>query len=221
MTKPTGEFENLLGEKQRRGDPGVMGLPRVLPADIPVGIAPGFPRHVYSTFDSRPIGAYDFAVSARVFGNITAAVPELVDATYTAPQGYVTFLRRVEYTFSPALAVVQAFPGFDFQLIRDNAVIQNVLWDYGGQEYSDLAWGTAQVYQAGQQVGTRIRRLTAQANFVPLALVDNLYQVTVRFIGTLIIDSGEPPAELVGSNEEKVILRFLAMLAESRRGGGR
>jgi hypothetical protein len=221
VSKPTGELENLLGEKQRSGDAGVMGLPRALPADIPVGIAPGFPRHVYSTFDSRPIGAYDFAQSVTVFANITAAVPQVTDATYTAPDGYVTFLRRIEFTFNPALAVLQQSSGFDFQVIRDNAVVQNVRWEYGGQEFNDLGWNTAQIYQAGQQVGARIRRLVTDAFFVPIFLTDNLYFVTVRFIGTLIIDSGEPPAELVGSNEEKVIRRFLAELAESRRGGSR
>jgi hypothetical protein len=173
-----GAFERARGEVQTPGDPRIYGV-NPQPGPIPIGPAPPHIRQVISEFDSRPIGAYDFVLAA--FYTPYLDIARLV---VRSPLGYITIVRRIEVSVYPSLlaGVTWSFSA--------NGVVANS-WDWAlTQPLVDDAINTFFVIPPDVEYGLLSNDfLTIQA----------ASQFTVRYIGNLILDVGEPPNEQVGS----------------------
>lgn len=209
------EFDLARGESQRAGDPNVLGLGRPLPDEIPVGLAPGFPRHVYSTFDSRPIGAWDFTQSVRL--SVTPDPGQQVFFTFQVPEGLVAFLRRVDVTLYRPMAINAsvvpdaALRGLEFNVSRDRVPIPySQFFVYSG--FSSLSIPAAVLYDPNQEMNLRMVVHTT-GEFLGW-LEAQLFIVT--FIGTMIPYTGEAAAQMAGSDETPVLRRLVNAFLESR-----
>lgn len=174
------EFESARGERVRQGDPRIHGvMPQ--PGNIPIGPAPPHIRQVVSTYDARPIGGYDFVLSA-VFSTYT----ETPQAVVQSPKGYVTVVRRIEVAFNPMALLSDA-----------------VLWTFAanGVVATSWNWNTGKVLE-----DKAIDVFFVVPPNTPFSLKGggglinfDSTQVTVRFIGNLVLDSNDPANEQVGS----------------------
>jgi len=194
-----GEFAETIGDRQQAGDPDIRGvLPR--PHNVPPGIAPPSPLQVQSVFDTRPLSAYDFAFDGfGVFGD--EAPPFLVEAQ--VPNGYTAVLRRVQFEFTPPLALAVSPVGsggpplFQFFLTRDAGVIPANVVRFRGV-CAEYEWQTHQVFGMNSFMG--VRGAFAAGGAEPIYPPDDGIDVTVRFFGTLIPSRSLPPSEEVGSD---------------------
>lgn len=211
------EFAAQRGELQRRGDPRTYGLPAPLPENIPLAPAPGYSRHVYSIFDARPLGGYDFAISTILSIDGT---PGTVDFTFITPAGYVSFLKGVEISSATPVFLDPGviFPlneiGVEYRLLSDDTVIPNVRWLVTDDVLSQK-FDTAVVYGPELLAGLRMTKLPS-TDFIGF---DETLAVVVRFYGTLILNTGEPYIEQVGSDETPVVRRLVDGFVRSPFGG--
>ena len=190
------EFSRANGDVQRPGDRQPMGAPPPLPQNIPVGVAPPDPMVVVSNFDTRPIGAYDFAnTQTGLMGN--GEVTSTLLLQWPIPDGYTAVLRSVEVEFNPpglanldALSVNGAFSMF---LLRDGVVIPNNQKTIYG-ELTSYVFTTHQVYGFWETLGMQF----VQGTFaIPLTLD---IRVTATFKGTLIPSKSRPPNVEIASD---------------------
>ena len=202
---PLAEFAQQIGEKPPvQGDPRVTGLVK-RPVNAPPGIAPPSPLQVVSTFDTRPISAYDFSLIQTGIGEFAPEAPSAIINPQTLPQGYTLVLRRV---------LLECFPGFvgqsgytadagsslSFFMLRDGAVIPNNELRLG--TLTTFAWETHQVFGYWQTIGLR-----ATLNIgTPDPLSGFNYDFRVTYQGTLIPSKGLPANEEVGS--DPVLIRL-------------
>lgn len=196
------EFSGIVGEKpQVTGQPGVMGLSRPIPANIPTKNAPTLDRQVQTVFSARPIAAHDFTVSN--FGELVIGDginPTNVDIPNTVPAGYVAVLTSVEIDLYPTF-VSSAVPDpvndmpLEIGITRDSGLVDPDTAQYYGP-VSSIKIPTYQVYAPGQTFGIRM---------IKPPLVVNRVAVAVRFFGTYLPYDGLPPDQTVGSPPTLVI----------------
>jgi len=171
----------------RKGDPNIHGgTPS--PGNVPVGPAPPDVRQVISTFDSRPIGAYDFVLSDM----FTTYAERPVAEVQSAP-GFITIVRRIE---------VEAVDGVILQ--------ENQRWSFSANGVAATAWD----YRAGRLLSSwGVDTFFVVAPNVPMRLTalngwpgeSNVESnVIVRFIGNLLLDSNEQPSAQVGTPPHSV-----------------
>lgn len=173
-----GGFERARGETQVPGDPRIHGVVPG-PGPTPIGPAPPHIRQVISTYDSRPIGGYDFVLSSSFDSYID--LPEML---VTSPQGYISVVRRIEIEASPGLLLSSPATW----VFSNNGVVA-IAWEWNtGKVLTDEGIDTFFVVQPNVLFGIRCAALTGIA-------VD----VVVRYSGNLILDVNEPPTEQVGS----------------------
>ena len=200
------EFDRQRGEIQHRGDQ-VLGVPPQTP-NIPVGISPPEPLNVVSTFDTRPISAFDFAQSDRGVMSLPEGDP--LDLTATVPDGYTAVLRRVRLEFTPnAIVNLDASTSVTMvaTLLRDGGTIPFNEVDLSGS-LDIFEWRTHQVFGAGEVFGVRLRGGWT----VPLG--DLLVQA--HLYGVLIRTKSRPPETEIAS--APVITQSLAdKKAEAQR----
>lgn len=189
------------GEVVRRGDKGAKGYAQPLPPNIPVGIAPPEPMQVHSVFDSRPIGAYDFALDA--FNRIGNNESRYTEWNVSVPDGYVAILRRVRLEFTtPGLVNSQVDPSdsnrLEWRLLRDRAPVPSWLYVMRHAiENVDLPG--FQVYGFWQQIGLAAQRAGFLATSATIG-------VGVTFIGTLVPSKSRDPNVEVASDPVNVRL---------------
>jgi hypothetical protein len=194
------EFDVERGEIQRRGARNVFGVPD-MPRDIPVGISPPEPLVVVSTFDTRPVGAYDFVLGDS--GLIGVAEADVLILEVLVPNGFTAVLRRLRLEFTPNGAINLTAAGGDslvLRLTRDGAPIPNNVFTLRGA-MDLLEWPTHQVFGAGERIGVQVSGTFA----VPAG--DSVI-VQADFLGTLIPTKGKPPETEIAS--PPVITRELA-----------
>jgi len=200
------EFDRMRGEVQHRGTRVLAIQPNMPPA--PVGIAPPDPRNVVSNFDTRPIGAYDFAHSEHVtMGN--GEVLTFSTVNYEAPDGYTAVLRRVRVEFSPpaAMLISQPLAGSSpiktllLSLLRSGGIIPNNTVELLG-DLDLFEWETHQVFGFWESMGLQIVPTSGWA--IPAGLTTAVF-VGVTFFGTLIPTKSRPPEVEIAS--DPVIVR--------------
>ena len=193
------EFDQQRGEVQDEGSRDAMGNPPPLPP-APVGVAPPDPMNVVSNFDTRPIGAYDFAMTDfAVLG--PGEVATFAEVFFDVPQGYTAVLRRVEIEFLPGMTVNTGSAGtnppqhvFVISLMRDAGVIP-----HNQRQFIDaltkLVWPTHQVFGFWEKMGIRL----AGDYAIP---GDPAETVTfgITLMGVLIPTKGRPPAIEIASD---------------------
>jgi len=192
------EFARQIGDIQRHGDDRVHGLGRDYPKNIPVGIPPPALLHVQAAFDTRPIGAYDFALEA--FDSIRA-YPATIDLTTALPAGYTAVLRRVQLDIQPSFvgrvgASGTYTPFLQLSLLRTGSVIPSNTIRLRGS-VSGYEWPTHQVFGFFETLGIRVA-------YNGPALSGSDYDVTARFFGTLIPTKGMPPPNEIASGPTPV-----------------
>lgn len=165
----------------RKGDPNIHGGTPA-PGNVPVGPAPPDVRQVIATFDSRPIGAYDFVLS-----DLFTSYNEQPIAQVQSSPGFITIVRRIE---------VEAVSGV--------LLPENQRWSFSANGVAATGWD----YQAGPLltswgvdtffvVPPNIpMRLTALNGFTGITTTVG---IIVRFIGNLLLDSNEQPSAQVGT----------------------
>jgi len=181
------EFEHQRGEIQRRGDRRVLGLgaPRVPSI---VGIAPPANLQVQSVFETRPIAAYDFAISeSTAFGGLTTSMASIM---VDVPTGYTAVLRRVEFEMTPPL-LYDGIEGVDLFLTRDDSTIENNVVSLRAA-FLQYTWDTHQVFGYWQKLGVRL------VCAIPLLGAPDP-RVTVRFHGTMIPSRSLPYPDEIAS----------------------
>jgi hypothetical protein len=200
------EFDRMRGEVQRPGT-RVLAVPAPEPP-APVGIAPPDPRNVVSNFDTRPIGAFDFAQSGHAtMGNGEANT--FSDVSIDVPDGYTAVLRRVRVEWSPPAAMLIAQPAagaspthtFLISLLRNSGVIPFNTVEFLG-DLDLFEWKTHQVFGFWETMGVR---LSAPAGFLIPFNINNSVFVGVTFFGTLIPTKSRPPETEIAS--DPVIVR--------------
>lgn len=186
-TPPDIELER--GEFQHHGD-HVLAVPLQLP-DIPIGKEPPALRQVISTYDSRPISAYDFNLFDTQFPLPVGPAEYVVGITM--PLGYIGVLRRVELEFDP---------GYDM-------TVDPSLWRLriNGSVQPNFQWRTSQIV-AEKGVDTFI--------VLPPGATLELFAANTqdgsgsgvtligRFIGNLLRDISIQPEQLIGSLPHRV-----------------
>lgn len=201
-----GEFDRMRGETQRPGM-RVLAVPPQGPP-LPIGIAPPDPRNVVSNFDTRPVGAYDFADTEVVnMGN--GEVTTFQNVSFAIPDGYTAVLRRVRVEFSPPAAMIVGQPlanvlptrTFLMSLLRNDGVIPNNTVKLFGS--LDLyVWDTHQVFGFWETLGLRLEN---DGNFAIPANVNDGVFIGVTFYGVLIPTKSRPPEIEIAS--DPVIVR--------------
>lgn len=176
-----GKLAGLRHVNVRRGDPNIRGITPT-PGNIPIGPAPPDVRQVLATFDSRPIGAYDFVLSDVVNTYAGAPVAEVQSA-----KGFVTIVRRIEVE---AVDGVLLWENQEWSFSANG--VASTAWSYmAGTALS--SWGVDTFFVVAPNVPMR---LTALHGFLPEAPVNAT--LIVRFIGNLLLDSNEQPSSQVG-----------------------
>jgi hypothetical protein len=189
-----GEFDIARGEVQRPGSHRPMGNQPPVPPNIPIGIAPPDPTVVVSNFDTRPVGAYDFAASAFVEAG-PGEVIQTVQVEFAVPDGYTAVLRRVLIdcqpgavaTFNPAAATV-----FNLRLLRNAAPIPNNTVQL--KELLHYEWPTHQVYGMTETMG-----LVFNPTGWAVPVDPEIVNIGVTFMGVLIPTKGRPPEVEIAS----------------------
>lgn len=201
-----GEFERMRGETQLPGT-RVLAVPPPEPPP-PVGIAPPDPRNVVSNFDTRPIGAYDFARTlTATMGN--GEVDSFAQVSFDVPDGYTAVLRRVRVEWTPPAAMLIGQPGagtdptafLDMSLLRNSGVIPNNTVRFLGT-LDEYEWDTHQVFGYWESMGLRLVPTNGFA--VPASVTQAVY-VAVTFFGVLIPTKGRPPNQEIAS--DPVVIR--------------
>lgn len=189
------EFDQQRGEVQHRGA-RALGTPPPSPP-TPIGIAPPDPMNVVSNFDTRPIGAYDFAHTEHVNMG-PGEVITFKDLSYQVPTGFTAVLRRVRIEWVPGAVMNLGFAAanaFSISLMRSEQIIPNntvVLWG----ELNEYEWPTHHVYGFWETIGVR---LNASGWAVPSNPNDEV-TIAVTFMGVLIPTKGKPPAVEIASD---------------------
>lgn len=197
-----GTHEVERGEQQRRGGTPLAVPPT--PTNVPVGIAPPDPRVVVSNFDTRPIGAYDFAIP--VFGlwsvNGEEQLPLVLQGR--VPDGYTAALRRVRIEFNPPVT-----PNWDAATVQDQVLLMRLLRNSGtipnnSQELraavADFVWNTHHVFGMRELFGLRLDAPLGLDVPNPPGQVEGFISVTATFEGTLIPSKSMPPETEIASD---------------------
>lgn len=201
-----GEFDRTRGEIQKPGT-RVLAVPQSGPP-IPVGIAPPDPRNVVSNFDTRPIGAYDFAhTEVATLGN--GEVATFATYTYEVPEGYTAVLRRVRIEFNPPAAMLIGQPAqgstptrqLNLTLLRNGGVIPNNTVSLYG-DLDQYEWDTHQVFGFWENMGLQVVPTNGWA--IPASVNEAVY-IGVTFFGVLIPTKSKPPEVEIAS--DPVIVR--------------
>ena len=184
---PVDEFEQQRGEIQRRGNRRVLGLGAPREPSV-VGIAPPANLQVQSVFDTRPIAAYDFAISDSVdFGGLNSSSAAI---QVEVPDGYTAVLRRVELEIVPAL-LYDGLDGADIFLTRDDSAIPNNDVRLRAA-FTSYTWDTHQVFGFWQRFGVRLI-----CGVAPPVVPEP--KLTVRFFGVLIPSRSLPYPDEIAS----------------------
>lgn len=197
-----GEFTQMRGEVQYSGA-RVLAVPPPQPP-APVGIAPPDPRNVVSNFDTRPVGAYDFAITG-----FTVIGPEEVDTfgevSVSLPPGYTVVLRRMVLELLNGITVNMGSDGtappplvLSIALTRNGGVIPNNTRQFISA-LTELDWPTHQVFGFWETMGMRISG--------DYSIPGNLQTCTIAatFMGVLIPTKSRPPSVEIAS--DPVIVR--------------
>jgi hypothetical protein len=189
------EFDEQRGEVQRHGSRRTLGSPQPLPPNTPPGVSPPDPSVVVSNFDTRPVGAYDFAQTESVIAGPGEAA-QVFSVEVQVPDGYTAALRRVIVDVLPgAIATLDPTTdeAFTLRLMRNAAPIPNATVRVS--ELLQYVWPTHQVFGMTESFGLQ---LAADAWVVPAAPAGQC-RVSVTFMGTLIPTKGRPPdVEIAG-----------------------
>lgn len=202
---PRDEFAQMIGEQTPlRGDPNVTGLGPP-PTNAPAGIAPPSPLQVQSVFDTRPLAAYDFALTQTKGAAFSPEAPTAEVFPLTLPQGFTAVLRRIRIECTPGFQGDTGYTGdimnsLLFQITRDGATIPNNAIRFGTLQ--DYTWETHQVFGFWQTLGMRIGW---ESGLIDPATGLN-YDFRFTYMGTLIPTKGLPPSEEIGS--DPVIVRL-------------
>lgn len=196
------EFSQMRGEVQKPGM-RVLAVPDPGPP-APIGIAPPDPRNVVSNFDTRPVGAYDFAITG--FGVLDPGeVDQVVEVTTALPSGYTAVLRRVLIETLNGVTVNLGSDGsnpppnvLNVAITRNNGVIPNNTRRFIAV-FTELDWPTHHVYGFWEVMGVRI---SGDYN-IPQGT--DTCTLAVTFMGTLIPTKSKPPATEIAS--DPVIVR--------------
>lgn len=189
----SGEFADSRGEIQRPGDPNARGLSRPLPPNIPIAPAPPAELVVVSTFDTRPIGALDFAQTG--FMQFPGPIEDpTTSIRISVPDGYITVLRRVAIYFGSAPYIVSPSPGFPpdfvaFQLTRSGAPIPYNEVRLIGTHFG-VDWPTHHIFGPGETFGLSAYSQGSSPPTTTIAAV---------FTGTLIPYHGQEAAVSIAS----------------------
>lgn len=187
------EFAETIGEKQAEGSRRVLGLPTYGAGSV-VPAAASVPMQVLSTFDTRPIDAYDFAMESDVnLGDASIGGGSFEDSL-AVPDQYTAVLRQVEFEFNPMFIGSADGQGSNLSiwLTRDSVPIPNNTIVFGGS-YSSYVWNTHQVFGYTHSFG-----IGGFANFIDPPPVSYGY-IKVRYFGTLLLSRGRPAAHEIGS----------------------
>lgn len=213
------EFDRTRGEVQKRGT-RVLAIPPSGPP-VPVGIAPPDPRNVVSNFDTRPIGAYDFAHSEHAtMGN--DEVQAFATVEFSVPDGYTAVLRRVRIEWSPPASMMITQPAngssptsfMTISLLRNGGVIPNNSIDFLS-DLDEYEWPTHQVFGFWETMGLRLVPTGAFA--VPALDADAVF-VNVTFMGTLIPTKSRPP-EVEIASDPVVVRDYDTLISEPPKTG--
>ncbi len=216
-----GTHEAERGEQQRRGGAPLAVPPT--PANIPVCIAPPDPRVVVSNFDTRPIGAYDFAIPVHLVWEVNTeeGTPPLVFQARVA-DGYTAALRRVRVEFNPPIT-----PNWDPGNIVDRFLRMRVLRNSGAipnneqqlrAPVADFVWDTHHVYGMRELIGLRIDAPDGLDAPNPVGSVPGGVSVTVTFEGTFIPSKSMPPETEIASDPVLVkIYKDPKLIADGER----
>lgn len=170
----------------KQGDPNAYGV-QPQPGNIPTGPAPPYVRQVVSSYDSRPIGGYDF-----VFSGTLSTTEGAIDAQpyyeRITPRGYVSVVRRIEVEANTALNL-----GNPQEWIFSQGGVIAVNWNYMASDYLS-EFGVDTFFVVPQNTPIRLTAVTGFDGFP--AQVGAVY---VRFIGNLILDTNEPSNGIIGS----------------------
>lgn len=200
------EFDRMRGEVQKPGT-RVLAVPPPTPP-APIGIAPPDPRNVVSNFDTRPIGAYDFAHTEHVtMGN--GEVLQSATVSFDVPDGYTAALRRIRVEFSPPAAMIVGPPAagsspaltFLMSLLRNGGVIPNNTVEFFG-DLDLFVWDTHQVFGFWESMGLQ---LVPTSGFAVPASVNDAVFVGITFFGVLIPTKSRPPEVEIAS--DPVVIR--------------
>jgi hypothetical protein len=195
------EFDRMRGEIQHQGT-RVLAVPSPTPP-APVGIAPPDPRNVVSNFDTRPIGAYDFAHSENAtMGN--GEVTSVIAVNFEVPDGYTAVLRRVRVEWTPPASMLIAQPAagasptdfLEISLLRSGGVIPNNTVQFLG-DLDSYEWDTHQVFGFWETMGLQLAVTGAFA--IPANIADAVF-VGVTFFGVLIPTKSRPPETEIASD---------------------
>lgn len=202
------EFERMRGEVQLPGT-RVLAVPPPEPP-APVGIAPPDPRNVVSNFDTRPIGAYDFA-HTEVVNMHNEDEADVVSGVFSfpVPDGYTAALRRVRIEFTPPGAMRIGNPAavddpttfLTMSLTRDGGIIPNNSVRFFGI-LDQYEWDTHQVFGFWETMGLLISVEGAFA--IPADFNIGMF-VAVTFFGVLIPTKSRPPEVEIAS--DPVVIR--------------
>lgn len=189
------EFDRMRGEVQHRGSRVLAVQPNAPPA--PVGISPPDPRNVVSNFDTRPIGAYDFAATDQQQMGPGELV-QFSDFIFAPPPGYTAVLRRIRWEFTPAAAMNLDSPVVNIlsaTLLRNSGAIPNSTLRFFGA-LTEYEWLTHQVFGFWETMGLR---LAPTGWAIPFNVLDSVI-VGVSFFGTLIPTKSRPPEVEIASD---------------------
>lgn len=208
------EFDRMRGEVQHPGT-RVLAVPPPAPP-VPVGVAPPDPRNVVSNFDTRPIGAYDFA-DTEVISMGNGEATNFQQVNFAVPDGFTAVLRKVRIEFTPPGAMIVGTPAsgvlpthtFLMSLLRNEGVIPNNTVKLFG-DLDIYEWETHQVYGFWESMGLRLANDGTFA--MPANVADGLF-VGVTFYGVLIPTKSRPPEVEVAS--DPVIVRDYDSLSKN------
>lgn len=190
------EFSSLIGDRQQLSSgtrimalaraPNAPAVPRTAAqAAIAKAAAVSLERQVVSTFDTRPIDAFDFTVS---FTTQTTLDPPEPFGDFEVPQNYVCVLRRVEFTVFPAYAGTGISDPLIIQLTRNGSgILLNRFEAYG--IFDSGGWDTHQVFGFWEKPGVIWEAGDAA-----------LYDIAFRMSGNLILAKNIPPNREIGSD---------------------
>lgn len=191
LESPSGEFELSRGEKQRPGTKGIKAIPPSV-SHVPVGIAPPSPLVVVSTFDTRPISAFDFCFEDVGILDQGEAANDVI-LTGTVPDGFTLVLRRIRLEFTPNGLVnltTATSNEITLQLLRNRAVIPSNLGVLRGS-LDVYEWHTHQVFGMGEEFGMQV----AGGFLTPASTI----YASAMFYGTLIQSKSLPPETEIAS----------------------
>lgn len=203
------EFARMRGEIQHPGS-RVLAVPPPSPP-APIGIAPPDPRNVVSNFDTRPIGAYDFAFTGTLSWTNGEVAPPSKQFSVDVPDGFTAALRRVRFEWVPSgmvnvgSALIRVV---HIDLLRASGVIPNNRVDFYGM-LTTYEWPTHQVFGYWETMGVQVN---PEFGFgIPLADGDTI-NVAVTFMGVLIPTKSRPPEVEIAS--DPVVVRDYETLSK-------